>query len=70
MARGSGRFDRRVRPAENTDVFPAIRDDDDTGEIPVPDAAADAEVTGEIPPVRDVEPPTRTPTSMTRSAGR
>ena len=56
MVRGIGRFDRRVRPAEDTDVFPAIKDDDNTGQIPVPAAAADAEVTGEIPPVRDVEP--------------
>src|ERR1700734_523409 len=56
MARRSPRFDRRVRPAENTDVFPAIRDDDYIGEIPFSDAAADAEVTGEIPPLRDVTP--------------
>ena len=56
MVRGIGRFDRRVRPAEDTDVFPAVKDDDSTGQIPVPAAAADAEVTGEIPPVRDVEP--------------
>ena len=56
MVRGIGRFDRRVRPAEDTDVFPAVKDDDNTGQIPVPAAAADAEVTGEIPPVRDVEP--------------
>src|SRR6202161_4013806 len=56
MVRGIGRFDRRVRPAEDTDVFPAIKDHDNTGQIPVPAAAADAEVTGEIPPVRDVEP--------------
>src|SRR5271166_6406218 len=26
MVRGIGRFDRRVRPAEDTDVFPAVRD--------------------------------------------
>jgi apolipoprotein N-acyltransferase len=51
MARGIRRFDRRIRPAENTDVFPAIRDDDDTGAIPVPDAAD----TGESP-VQDAEP--------------
>jgi len=56
MVRGIRRFDRRVRPAEDTDVFPAVRDDDNTGQIPVPAAAADAEFTGEIPPVRDVEP--------------
>src|ERR1700722_9966774 len=54
MVRGFGRFDRRVRPAEDTDVFPTIKDDDNTGHIPVPAAAADAEVTGEIPPVRAV----------------
>ena len=45
MARGIRRFDRRVRPAEDTDVFPAVKDDDDTGEIPVPDAEHDDEVT-------------------------
>jgi hypothetical protein len=56
MVRGIRRFDRRVRPAEDTDVFPAIKVDDNTGQIPVPVAAADAELTGEIPPVRDVEP--------------
>jgi apolipoprotein N-acyltransferase len=55
MVRGIGRFDRRVRPAEDTDVFPAVKDHDNTGQIPVPAAAADAEVTGVIPPVRDVE---------------
>ena len=49
MVRGIGRFDRRVRPAEDTDVFPAVKDDDNTGQIPVPAAAADAEVTGVIP---------------------
>jgi apolipoprotein N-acyltransferase len=63
MPRGFGRFDRRIRPSkstENTDVFPAIKDpikdDAVTGEIPVPAVAADAEVTGEIPPVPDVDP--------------
>src|SRR5271168_2120863 len=56
MVRGIGRFDRRVRPAEDTDVFPAVNDDDSTGQIPVPATAADAELTGEIPAVRDVEP--------------
>src|SRR5271156_6095529 len=55
MVRGIGRFDRRVRPAEDTDVFPAVKDDDNTGQIPVPAAAADAEVTGVIPAVRDAE---------------
>src|ERR1700761_5209301 len=53
MVRGLGRFDRRVRPAEDTDVFPAVKDDDHTGQFPVP--AADFEVTGVIPAVRDVE---------------
>ncbi len=58
MPRGPGRFDRRIRPlksTENTDIIPAITDPIDeavTGEIPVPDA----EVTGEIPPVPDIEP--------------
>src|ERR1700728_1428139 len=56
MVRGIGRFDRRVRPPEDTDVFPAVKDDDNTGHIRVPAAAADAEVTGEIPPLREVEP--------------
>src|ERR1700733_13769786 len=56
MVRGLGRFDRRVRPAEDTDVFPAVKDDDNTGQIPAPAAAADAEVTGVIPAVRDVDP--------------
>jgi apolipoprotein N-acyltransferase len=64
MPRGIRRFDLRIRPlksTENTDVFPAIKDqikDDEavTGEIPVPAAAADAEVTGEIPPVPDFDP--------------
>src|SRR5260370_31364964 len=56
MVRGIRRFDRRVRPAEATDVFRAIKDDDNIGQFPVRAAAADAEVTGEIPPVRDVEP--------------
>src|ERR1700742_5304628 len=55
MVRGRGRFDRRVRPAEDTDVFPAVKDDDYTGQIPAPAAAADAEVTGVIPAIRDVE---------------
>ena len=49
MAKGIRRFDHRIRPAEDTDVFPAIRDDD-AGEIPVPDT----EDTGEIP-VQDGE---------------
>src|SRR5271170_83935 len=56
MVRGIGRFDRRVRPAEDTDVFPAVKEDDNTGQIPVTAAAADAELTGEIPRVRDAEP--------------
>jgi apolipoprotein N-acyltransferase len=51
MARGIRRFDRRIRPAENTDVFPAIRDDDDTGAIPVSDAADIGDS-----PVHDAEP--------------
>src|ERR1700742_3735168 len=54
MVRGIGRFDRRIRPADDTDVFPAVKDDD-TGQIPVPGEAADAEVTGVIPAVRDAE---------------
>ena len=46
-----------MKSAEKTDIIPAITDpinDDEavTGEIPVPDA----EVTGEIPSVQDVEP--------------
>jgi apolipoprotein N-acyltransferase len=45
MPRGIGRFDRRVRPTENTDVFPAITD-------PIND---DEAVTGEIPPIPDAQ---------------
>ena len=57
MPRGGRRFERRIRPAENTDILPAITDpikDDEpvTGEIPVPAA----EVTGEIPPIPDLDP--------------
>src|ERR1700722_949307 len=43
MVRGIGGFARRVRPAEDTDVFPAVTDDDNTGQIFVPVAVADAE---------------------------
>jgi len=43
MARGIRRFDRRIRPFEDTDVFSAIRDDDDTGEIPVLNVSHDDE---------------------------
>ncbi|BBX45080.1 apolipoprotein N-acyltransferase [Mycobacterium cookii] len=53
MARGIGRFDPRKRPAENTDIIPAITDDPVTGEIPF-NAVTDA-VAGEIP-LPDVEP--------------
>ena len=38
MAKGSGRFDRWRRPWEDTEVIPAVKDDEDdevTGEIPV-----------------------------------
>jgi apolipoprotein N-acyltransferase len=38
MAKGSGRFDRWRRPGEDTEVIPAVKDDEDaevTGEIPV-----------------------------------
>jgi len=37
MARGIRRFDRWMRPGQDTEVIPAIKDDDDTatGEIPV-----------------------------------
>ncbi|WIM89121.1 apolipoprotein N-acyltransferase [Candidatus Mycobacterium wuenschmannii] len=59
MPRGLRRSDRRIRPAENTDIIPPITDpikDDEavTGEIPAP---VDAEVTGEIPPVADDDLP-------------
>ncbi len=37
MARRIRRFDRWMRPGEETEVIPAIKDDDDTGEIPVQD---------------------------------
>ncbi len=36
MARGIRRFDRWMRPGEDTDVIPAVRDDD-TGVIPAQD---------------------------------
>src|SRR6185437_77099 len=56
MPRGSGRFDRGIRPlksTENTDIIPAITDpiDDDeavTGEIPVPDVEPEDE-TPDVP---------------------
>ena len=32
MARGIRRFDRWIRPGEDTEVIPAVKDDDDTGE--------------------------------------
>jgi apolipoprotein N-acyltransferase len=37
MAKGRGRFDRWRRPGEDTEVIPAVKDDDEevTGEIPV-----------------------------------
>ena len=39
MAKGSSRFDRWRRPGEDTEVIPAVKDDDEvdevTGEIPV-----------------------------------
>jgi apolipoprotein N-acyltransferase len=35
MAKGIRRFDRRKRPGEDTEVIPAVVDDDDTGVIPV-----------------------------------
>jgi apolipoprotein N-acyltransferase len=58
MPRGGRRSERRIRPAERTDIIPAITDPPTgdealTGEIPVP---TDAELTGEIPPVPDIEP--------------
>ncbi|MGA7130827.1 MAG: apolipoprotein N-acyltransferase [Mycobacterium sp.] len=52
MVRGNRRFDRWLRPGENTEVIPAIKDDytggipvkdDDTGEIPVQDVEHDDE---------------------------
>jgi apolipoprotein N-acyltransferase len=42
MAKGGGRFDRWRRPGEDTEVIPAVKDDDE-----------DQEVTGEIPVQRD-----------------
>ncbi len=37
MAKGGGRFDRWRRPGEDTEVIPAVKDDEEevTGEIPV-----------------------------------
>jgi apolipoprotein N-acyltransferase len=52
MVRGNRRFDRWLRPGEDTEVIPAIKDDytggipvkdDDTGEIPVQDVEHDDE---------------------------
>src|SRR5277367_4010683 len=43
MARGIRRFDRWIRPGEDTEVIPAVKDDDDTGEIPVHDVEHDDE---------------------------
>jgi apolipoprotein N-acyltransferase len=56
MARGIGRFDRRRRPGEDTEVIPAVTDDPLIGKTPVP-AGTDA-VTGEMSVVEDphVEP--------------
>jgi len=54
MARGIGRFDRRRRPGEDTEVIPAVRDDPFLGESPA-SPVTDA-VTGEIPVVADLEP--------------
>jgi apolipoprotein N-acyltransferase len=51
MARGIGRFDRRRRPGEDTEVIPAVKIDPVTGAMAVP-AGTDA-VTGEIPVVED-----------------
>ncbi|HEY1841223.1 MAG TPA: apolipoprotein N-acyltransferase [Mycobacterium sp.] len=41
MVRGIGRFDRRIRPADDTDVFPAVNDDDNAGESPVQETVHD-----------------------------
>jgi apolipoprotein N-acyltransferase len=48
MAKGSRRFDRWMRPGEDTEVIPAVKDGEDdfndedaTGEIPVPDDDVD-----------------------------
>ena len=48
MAKGSRRFDRWMRPGEDTEVIPAVKDDEDdfkdeeaTGEIPVQDDDVD-----------------------------
>jgi apolipoprotein N-acyltransferase len=51
MARGIGRFDRRKRPGEDTEVIPAVKVDPVTGAIRVP-AVTDA-VAGEIPVTAD-----------------
>jgi hypothetical protein len=64
MAKGTRRFDRRMRPGEDTEVIPAAKDDatDDetTGEIPIhhddvddPDADLDSEHADPLPSFGD-----------------
>ena len=60
MPRGIGRFDRRhsrqSKPTYPGDQGPIKDDEAVTGEIPVP---ADADVSGKIPPIPDIEPTRR-----------
>ena len=58
MARGIRRFDRWIRPGEDTEVIPAIKDDDDTdtGEIPVDHVDHDDEDAYLEPHDDDLEP--------------
>jgi apolipoprotein N-acyltransferase len=58
MARGIRRFDRWMRPGEDTEVIPAI-DDDATGEIPAQDDDdddQDADLDTDLDPDADLEP--------------
>ena len=58
MARGIRRFDRWIRPGEDTEVIPAIKDDGDTdtGEIPVDHVDHDDEDAYLEPHDDDLEP--------------
>jgi apolipoprotein N-acyltransferase len=63
MAKGSRRFDRWMRPGEDTEVIPAVKDDEDdfndeeaTGEIPVSDGDLDdhdADLDADLEPTAD-----------------
>jgi apolipoprotein N-acyltransferase len=64
MAKGIRRFDRWMRPGEDTEVIPAVKDDEEaTGEIPVQhddvddhDADPEGDVEGDLEPTADDDP--------------